>query len=95
MHPRRGCWLANTHYLEGLDTVRIYCCELLNGRWQKRVGTGSGFRRSKTTAFVTFLVAKAPATSAACRGQCAALRAWEGQAGFEAPRAGCGGCIWT
>jgi hypothetical protein len=36
MHPRRGCWLANTHYLEGLDTVRIYCCELLNGRWQKR-----------------------------------------------------------
>jgi hypothetical protein len=44
MHPRRGCWLANTHYLEGLDTVCIYCCELLNGRWQHRVGNGSGFR---------------------------------------------------
>jgi hypothetical protein len=44
MHLRRGCWLANTHCLEGLDTVRIYCCELLNGRWQKRVGNPSGFR---------------------------------------------------
>jgi|SRR5580700_10260534 hypothetical protein len=44
MHLRRGCWLANTHYLEGLDTLRIYCFELLNGRWQKRVGNPSGFR---------------------------------------------------
>jgi hypothetical protein len=44
MHLRRGCWLANTHYPEGFDTLRIYCCELLNGRWQKRVGSGSRFR---------------------------------------------------
>jgi hypothetical protein len=24
----------HTHYLEGFDTLRIYCCELLNERWQ-------------------------------------------------------------
>jgi hypothetical protein len=25
MHARRGCWLANTHYLEGFNTVRSNC----------------------------------------------------------------------
>jgi hypothetical protein len=23
MHLRRGCWLANTHYLEGFETLRF------------------------------------------------------------------------